>query len=162
MLYSWIIALNAMLQRTFAHPTNDGATSRHIWYKPPGKDFSIKYFDVPKAYDDVSVNHADLIGMFDVFADGQIWLMMDGKRLFRFAKGENFNPKGVQHSSEVEIMSPDELREALKTKTSCQEAYDQFIEIAQNQQSLYGAVQRDDSYCEQVQCHESDESRSRG
>lgn len=157
MLYSWFVAFNAMLQRTLAHPANDGgATSRHIWYKLPGQDFSIKFLDVPYAYDDVMVKHADLVGMLDVFTDGSLWLMMDGKRLFRVPTNGAVDPEAVQHPSEVPLMSPDELREALQSTISCQEAYDKFIESPMNQQFPYGAVQRDDSYCEQVQCHENE------
>jgi hypothetical protein len=78
--------------------------------------------------------------MIDVFIDGQTWLMMDGKRLFRVPTNGTVDPEAVQHSTEVELMTP-ELREALKTKTPYKEAYTKIMKIMHDYQASGGIMQ---------------------
>jgi hypothetical protein len=113
--------------------------TRHIWQKPPGKDLRIKFLDVPTAYDDALVKHADLVGMVDVFTDGQTWLMMDGKRLFQAPTDGTVDPEAVRLSTDVEVMGPDELREALKTKPPYEEAYAKIRKALNDYYAVGGA-----------------------
>ena len=47
-------------------------TSRHIWQWPPNQEPRVKFYDVPYEFDDYSVKHADLIGSYYGYTNGEV------------------------------------------------------------------------------------------
>ena len=96
---------------------------------PPDEEPRIKFYNVPYEYDDLSVKHADLIGSYSPYKGGDVWFVMKGKRLFRAPDDIRFPPpRPREYSHEVPMMSPDELREALKSYRPFEEMLQEFLE----------------------------------
>lgn len=152
-----ITAFAALLQLALAMFPDAAPGTRHIWQKPPGKDIRIKFLDVPNAYDDALVKHADLAGMLDVYTNGQTWQVMDGKRLSQLPTDGTVHPRAVQHSTEVAIMGAEELWEVLKTKPSYEELHSDVMRIMQGHEASDSLVERDLLDCTLVWCARSSE-----
>ncbi|PHH76050.1 hypothetical protein CDD80_1859 [Ophiocordyceps camponoti-rufipedis] len=73
----------------------------------------VKYSNVPAAFTDQDIQHADLVGMTQTFSNGETWLTLDGKRLFLSPPDEQDQWNSTESTSEWPLMSPSELRPAL-------------------------------------------------
>jgi hypothetical protein len=77
----------------------------------PSHDTKFKFLDVPNDYDEQAVKHADLVGMFWVFNNGETWLTLKRKRLFRVPSDDKFRTSpGPEAPEDFPIMTSDELR----------------------------------------------------
>lgn len=90
----------------------------------------VKYVNVPDGYDMQDVAHAEFVGWIEIFENGEVWLMMDDKRLFLYpdyavehlARSE----AGVGMPEDWPLMSPEELKEALKEAEPFEEIMAEF------------------------------------
>jgi hypothetical protein len=123
------IALFAPLSMASASPQSDGrgldlasvvepraAATRDImmWTNHTKTDVTAKFLDVPVEYRLEDIKHADHVGMFWVFNNGEAWLTLKDKRLFRLPAGDagNVSP-GPEAPEDFPIMPPDELQQVL-------------------------------------------------
>ena len=56
------------------------STSRDIWQYLPDSNPRIKFYAVPNEYDDHSIKHADLIGSYHGYKDGQVSIFLIARR----------------------------------------------------------------------------------
>jgi hypothetical protein len=95
----------------------DGTRDIYMWKDETHTEAIIKFLSVPYTYDLDSIKHAEFVSAITIYNDGQHWLTMKGKRLFRFPSKfrENIPEKYIQPypSTTVSLMSPEELKEVL-------------------------------------------------
>jgi hypothetical protein len=95
----------------------DGTRDIHRWKDETQTDTVVKFLSVPYTYDLDSIKHADHVAAITIYNDGQHWLTIKGKRLFRFPDdtGGNISPEYIQPfpSTAQPLMSPEELKERL-------------------------------------------------
>lgn len=135
--------------------------SRDIWQRPPNQEPRIKYYAVPYDYDDLSIKHADLIGSCHGYKDGQVWLTLNGQRLFRMADDNSFPIAPLKFSTEVPIMAPDELKEVLKGYCSYEQMQADYMDYYAKREAIKKAGGQIDE-CEGCQPCTKSESEGGG
>jgi len=99
-----------------AMPAPAAAATRDImmWTNETKQDTKIKFHDVPLGYSLEDIKHADHLGMFWFFNNGEGWLTLKNKRLFRLpdyaVRGQELGPESPD---DLPVMQPDELRKVL-------------------------------------------------
>jgi hypothetical protein len=85
-------------------------------------DTIIKFISVPDIYDLMDVKHADHAGQFWTFNNGETWLVLNDKRLFLTPDyGDGEISLDIGSPEDWPIMSPEELKDALKGVLSYEE-----------------------------------------
>ena len=134
--------------------------TRHIWQHPPNMAPRIKFYSVPNEFTSDLIRHADLAGSRDIFSDGEMWLTVDGKRLFRMADDKSFweeLDKPDELASEIAMMTPQELTAALERFPAYREMHDRFLERWSKTEAnkALGKLQaRDSSLCAVANCRD--------
>ncbi|KAH7134573.1 hypothetical protein B0J13DRAFT_560670 [Dactylonectria estremocensis] len=100
----------------------DGTRNIRMWTDDTHQNTMIKYLHVPNTYDLIDIKHADYIGMFYTFRNGDTWLTLDNKRLFLTSDmGEPDIERGSENTEEWPVMGPEELKEVLLNHPSYEE-----------------------------------------
>ena len=102
---------------------------RNIWQYVPNEEPRIKFYSVPSAYDDQSIRHADLIGSYHGFKNDEVWFTMKGKRLFRAQDDNSFPTPPTKYSAEVEMMTPEELKQVLEDYPSYEQLLAEYMDL---------------------------------
>lgn len=80
---------------------------------------AVKFVDVPAAYSLQDIKHAQFAGMYMDFVEGESWLTLNEKRLFREPESPADSEETVdlgpptESAADWPLMSPEELKEAL-------------------------------------------------
>lgn len=82
------------------------APSCNILMTIEGKE-KVKFLSVPNTFSNENIKHADLLGIYYIFRDGQTWLILDEKRLFR--KPDSDEDRTDETANDYPKMSPEKL-----------------------------------------------------
>lgn len=134
-------------------------TSRDIWQYPPNGKPRIKFYAVPNEYDDHSIKHADLIGSYHGYKNGEVWFVLKGKRLFQAADDNTFPILPTKYSEEIPIMTPGELKEVLKNYRSYEELHAEYLSLYARREAL--SLEKKTPDCTQFICEDNEECRLR-
>jgi hypothetical protein len=83
-----------------------------MWTNDTKAKTMAKFLNVPIDYRIEDIKHADHVGMFWVFNNGETWLTLEGKHLFLVAPADR-DPRGPEVPEDFPIMPPDELQRVL-------------------------------------------------
>lgn len=93
-----------------------------------------KYVAVPNEYSLDTVKHADMLGAVGYFDNGEKWLTLDGKLLFRYSDDATIDPltgdkpEGEEPIQNWRVMGPRELAYVLSVSEPFEELYAMFME----------------------------------
>jgi hypothetical protein len=105
-------------------PAKPGTRHITMWENDSRSSRIVKFVNVPDAYDLRSVKHADYVGMFWDFENGETWLTLDNKRLFASPNyGDAIITPGAGLPDDMAIMGPEELQLALQSRRSLEDCH---------------------------------------
>jgi hypothetical protein len=132
------------------------------------QETQIKFRNVSYKYDIMDIKHADFVGMFWTFNNGETWLTLKEKRLFVVATEEGENEVGPESEEDWPIMEPDELKEVLSGGEfpSYEEVSAKWKKVEQrliaNSALMSGHNRRDKRGCMKGQCNRDSHHEIKG
>ncbi len=153
-----LMAMSSVSATTLLPRGDAGNRNISMWTDDSHTDSMVKFLDVPNSYSLANVKHADHAGMFYTFNNGDTWLTLNSKRLWKTPDYGDDLERGPESPEDWPIMDAQELHEALSEQDSYDDLQAKWTDVSAHNKALQavGGSQLDSrATCRTVRCHTS-------
>ena len=109
-----------------------------MWTDESHSDTMVKFLDVSNSYNLSDVKHADHAGEFWTFNNGETWLTLDSKRLWKTPDYGDDLERAPESPEDWPIMDADQLHQALSKEDSYEDLQAKWEDVYAHNKATQG------------------------